>query len=172
MGHDTNQQTGCSTTTIILVVVAGMAVFLLLLMVGLAALFYTRASTALQHERAAREEALMRVEQARQAAMEARARAESLEAKREAEDTFANAISIAQDGTITLNGGPVSVERLLGRLATSKRLGVTIEADPQCPFEHVAEVLAICREAEIEGVQVRMQEDVPPANERGSPAEP
>jgi biopolymer transport protein ExbD len=167
MGHDTNQQTGCSTTTIVLAVLAGVFLCFLLLALAAVTIFYTRAHTAQKHAILAREEAVMQAERAREIAEAARALAE---AERERAEVLAAelqensqvTLNISKEGDVTLNGEPIGLNALQARLATSEEQSVIIEADPQCPFENVAEVLAICREAEIEGVQVRTTEGVPP----------
>jgi biopolymer transport protein ExbD len=168
MGHDTNQQTGCSTTTIILAVLAGMFFCFLLLALAVAAVFYTRVNTAQEHAVLAREEAVMQAERARQVAEEARAQAEAereraqvLAAKLQADENTRVALRISEEGDITLDGEPVDVDELQAMLATSEGQSVAIEADPQCPFEHVAEVLAVCREAEVEGVHVKTSHGLP-----------
>ena len=90
-----------------------------------------------------------------------RERAVALAAELQADRKSEVILRINEQGDVTLNGEPIGLNTLQATLATSEGQSVTIEADPQCPFEHVAEVLAICREAEIEGVQVRATEGVP-----------
>jgi biopolymer transport protein ExbD len=162
MGHDTNQQTGCSTTTIVLAVLAGMFFCFLLLALAVAAIFYTRSRTAQQHAILAREEAVMQAERARQVAEEARTQAETereraqvLAAKLQADEDTDVTLRISKEGDITLDGEPVGVDELQATLDALQRRSLVLEAHPDCLYSRIAEVLAICKEAEIEGVQVR-----------------
>jgi hypothetical protein len=168
MGSDARQQTGCSTAAIILTVVLGMALFFILLAVALAALFYTRARTEQQHAMMARERAMVEAERAMRIAEEAhaqavaeRARAEKLAADLQVESRDAIVVGIDQDGGITLNGDPTDLEGLRAKLLAAREQPVVIEVDPQCRFEHVSGVLAVCEEAEMEGVQVNATSGVP-----------
>jgi biopolymer transport protein ExbD len=168
MGHNTNQQTGCSTTTIVLAVLAGMFFCFLLLALAVAAIFYTRVNTAQEHAVLAREEAVMQAERARQVAEEARAQAETereraqvLAAKLQADENTRFTLRISEKGDITLDGEPVGVDELQATLEATQGRSLVLEAHADCLFSRIAEVLAICKEAEIEGVQVRTAEAVP-----------
>jgi len=71
-------------------------------------------------------------------------------------------VSVQADGSIALDGQPVTVEELTARLAAARTpLGdpaVVIRGDAQCAFQHVASALAACRQAGISelGITVRI----------------
>lgn len=62
-------------------------------------------------------------------------------------------INIYRSGTLTLDGLPISLSELPRRLAadrqTQPKLEVAIRGDAQTPYQHVAAVIAACREAGI-----------------------
>ena len=68
-------------------------------------------------------------------------------------------LDIDGQGKIKLDDKPVDAKRLRSTLAEvgkgrEKGLQVTIHADAQCRFEHVAKVLAVCEELGIPNVQL------------------
>jgi biopolymer transport protein ExbD len=146
----------------VLPVVAGLAFCFVLLAFAVFAIFYTRT-------RAERQHAIMRAERSRQVAEEAREqleaerqRAEALVAELQSEGTSEIILTISQDGNVTLSGVPFNLDDLPARLDGVQGQTVVIEAARQCPFERVADVLEICRKAEIEGVQVSVRQGVLP----------
>jgi biopolymer transport protein ExbD len=62
-------------------------------------------------------------------------------------------INIYRNGTLTLDGQPISLAELPRRLAADRqaqpKLEVAIRGDAQTPYQHVAAVIAACREAGI-----------------------
>ncbi len=66
-----------------------------------------------------------------------------------------------RDGTITLDGKPVTLDDLTARLATARgqtrTLGVLVRGDAQGQFQQVAAVLNACKQAGINelGISVR-----------------
>ncbi|MBX3411904.1 MAG: biopolymer transporter ExbD [Pirellulales bacterium] len=71
-------------------------------------------------------------------------------------------INVADDGTITLNRQPISLEQLEGTLAAARSeyqdLGVVVRGDASAPFQSVADVLNACKQAGITdlGISVRL----------------
>ncbi|MCU0879086.1 MAG: biopolymer transporter ExbD [Pirellulaceae bacterium] len=70
-------------------------------------------------------------------------------------------INVYRDGRLELNKQPVTIEQLTTELADAQQnfaeLGVVIRADADGPFQHVAAVLAACRQAGVTdtGISVR-----------------
>jgi biopolymer transport protein ExbD len=71
-------------------------------------------------------------------------------------------VMVQPDGSIELDGAPVSPDELTVRLAAKRiSLGepsVIIRGDAQCAFQHIATALAACREAGVSelGITVRI----------------
>ena len=71
-------------------------------------------------------------------------------------------INVFADGTLDLDGQPVTLDELTARLAEARnRVGrptVVIRGDAACAFQHVASALAACRSANISelGITVRI----------------
>ena len=63
-------------------------------------------------------------------------------------------VGVHQDGSLTLNGAPVTLEQLTGRLASARSpsgdLGVLVRGDGHGRFQRVAEVLNACKQAGIQ----------------------
>ena len=70
-------------------------------------------------------------------------------------------ISVHRDGAITLDQRPVSVEALTGELTRLQReypgLTVMVRGDGEGAFQNVADVLAACRKAGIQQLDVAVQ---------------
>lgn len=62
-------------------------------------------------------------------------------------------INVYRTGALTLDGQPVTLQELPRRLADDRRqqphMEVAIRGDAQAPYQHVAAVIAACREAGI-----------------------
>ncbi len=70
-------------------------------------------------------------------------------------------VCVFSDGHVELDGQAVTPSELTQRLAAAKQMGepsVIIRGDATCPFQHVAEALAACRQANISelGITVRL----------------
>jgi biopolymer transport protein ExbD len=71
-------------------------------------------------------------------------------------------VNVYRDGSITLDGKPVSLEQLTKRLAGArseyKGLGVMVRGDADANFQRVASVLNACKQAGISdlGISVRL----------------
>jgi biopolymer transport protein ExbD len=71
------------------------------------------------------------------------------------------AVNVYRDGTITLDGKPVTLDELTARLAAvggqTRNLGVLVRGDAQGQFQQVAAVLNACKQAGINelGISVR-----------------
>lgn len=71
-------------------------------------------------------------------------------------------INVFEDGQVTLDDVPVSLQELTSELADAKRqydgLGVIVRGDAAAFYQHVADVLAACNSAEISdlGISVRV----------------
>ena len=71
-------------------------------------------------------------------------------------------VNVFADGRLDLDGQPVSLEELTGRLTEARsRIGqptVVIRGDARCEFQHVAAALAACKSANISelGITVRI----------------
>ena len=71
-------------------------------------------------------------------------------------------INVFEDGNITLDEEPISLEQLRQELVDAKqqyqKLGVIVRGDAAAFYQHVADVLATCRHAEITdlGISVRV----------------
>jgi len=71
-------------------------------------------------------------------------------------------INVFADGTLDLDGQPVTLEELTTRLAEATTRGgqptVVIRGDAGCPFQRVADALAACKSAHISelGITVRV----------------
>lgn len=72
------------------------------------------------------------------------------------------AVSVYRDGSVTLDGKPVSLEQLTKRLSSArsqyKGLGVLVRGDADANFQRVASVLNACKQAGISdlGISVRL----------------
>lgn len=71
-------------------------------------------------------------------------------------------VSIHDDGQISLDDQPVSLEQLTAQLTTARRdyaqLSVVIRGDAACAFQHIAAALAACKDAHVSelGITVRI----------------
>ncbi len=71
-------------------------------------------------------------------------------------------VNVYQDGSIVLDRQPVTIAELADQLADARRqyedLGVLIRGDGRGQFQHVAEVLNACKQAQIRelGISVRL----------------
>ncbi|MGI9519746.1 MAG: ExbD/TolR family protein, partial [Pirellulaceae bacterium] len=71
-------------------------------------------------------------------------------------------INVFEDGQVTLDDIPVSLQELTSELADAKQqydgLGVIVRGDAAAFYQHVADVLAACNSAEISdlGISVRV----------------
>ncbi len=71
-------------------------------------------------------------------------------------------VNVYQDGTITLDKTPVTLEELTSQLAEARSqysdLGVLIRGDAEGRFQRVAEVLNACKQAGVQelGISVRL----------------
>jgi biopolymer transport protein ExbD len=71
-------------------------------------------------------------------------------------------VSIEPDGSVDLDGLPVTLEQLAAKLASAKTSTggppVVIRGDAKCPFQNVASALAACRAAGVSelGITVRI----------------
>jgi biopolymer transport protein ExbD len=71
-------------------------------------------------------------------------------------------VNVFRDGKVTLDNSPVSLAELQDQLAEGKRqyagLGVVVRGDAGAVYQHIADVLAACREAGIAdlGISVRV----------------
>lgn len=71
-------------------------------------------------------------------------------------------ISVLADGHLELDGKAVSVDELTSRLAAARtpltEPTVVIHGDANCPFQHVADAMAACKQAGISelGITVRI----------------
>jgi biopolymer transport protein ExbD len=71
-------------------------------------------------------------------------------------------VTVEAEGTIRLDGEPLSLAELTRRLSASRveypALSVVIRGDAACAFQHVAASLAACKEAKISdlGITVRV----------------
>jgi biopolymer transport protein ExbD len=71
-------------------------------------------------------------------------------------------VTVQPDGGTTLNGEHVSLQELTAKLADAKSPAgdpaVVVRGDAKCAFQHIASVLAACREAGISdlGITVRV----------------
>jgi biopolymer transport protein ExbD len=79
-------------------------------------------------------------------------------------------INVYRDGTLTLDGKPVSLTELRGLLATAHRqyegLEVTIRGDGLTLHQNVAAVMAACQQAGISEIGVAVAPGNPPTKER------
>jgi biopolymer transport protein ExbD len=70
-------------------------------------------------------------------------------------------VNVHSDGRVELDRQPVTLDELSERLAAAKReyhdLGVVVRGDAGCPFQYVAEVLAACRSANIEELDIAVR---------------
>lgn len=71
-------------------------------------------------------------------------------------------VNVFKDGTVTLDGRDVSLEELGDELKNAQqqyeKLGVIVRGDAAAFYQHVADVLAACKDAEISdlGISVRV----------------
>ena len=71
-------------------------------------------------------------------------------------------VNVYQDGTLSLDGKPVSLEQLTKRLSAArsqyKGLGVLVRGDSEANFQRVASVLNACKQAGVSdlGISVRL----------------
>ena len=71
-------------------------------------------------------------------------------------------VNVFRDGSVTLDGKPVSLEQLTKRLASArsqyKGLGVMVRGDADANFQRVASVLNACKQAGVSdlGISVRL----------------
>jgi biopolymer transport protein ExbD len=74
-------------------------------------------------------------------------------------------VQVYRDGTVALDGSPVSIEELTERLAATRRqdhdLGVLVRGDHQGQFQRVAEVLHACKQAGVQQLGISVM-PVPP----------
>jgi biopolymer transport protein ExbD len=77
-------------------------------------------------------------------------------------------VKVHDDGRATLDGQEVKLDELTTQLTLACRdypqLSVVIHGDAACPFQHVAAVLAACKEAHVAelGITVRIAENGQP----------
>lgn len=71
------------------------------------------------------------------------------------------AVTVFSDGHIELDGEPVDREALVSLLATARQaspdLEVVLEGDANCPFQHVANTLAACHEAQVTQIGITVE---------------
>ena len=68
-------------------------------------------------------------------------------------------VKLDQEGNIEADGKSLDLEQLKAMLQDASKgretaLGVTVKADKQCLFEHVASVLNLCKEAKVSTVRI------------------
>ena len=70
-------------------------------------------------------------------------------------------INVFADGSLTLDGQPVTLKELATRLARAKReypsLGVIVRGDATSYYQNVADVLATCGQVEVVDLQVAVR---------------
>jgi len=77
-------------------------------------------------------------------------------------------VNIHDDGRATLDGQEVTLDELMAQLASACRdypqLSVVVRGDAACPYQHIAAVLAACKDAHVTelGLTVRTAENGQP----------
>jgi biopolymer transport protein ExbD len=152
MGHETQQRSGCSPTVLAVLLVLATSLLGLVLFAGAASIMYLRA----RHQQAMvlAEHARAEAEVARLRAEEERARAEAMAEEIQADQWSTVVIGVDQSGALTLDGQSIQRNALRARLGAAQ--AVLIEADAQCPMEHVAGVMNLCRELSVNDMQVHV----------------
>jgi len=158
MGYDRHPSN--SSGYLIAAVAVGIAMFLGLLVVGGTMLVHNR-RVAVAHEMVAVERLrVATVEgEARQRAEMAESAAQSNDASRDASGADAAEFQVFVDaaGTVRVANEEVNLEEMVIRLTDGDQRVQTVvklNADPKCPFEHVAAVIKKCRDAGIQRVDV------------------
>ena len=71
-------------------------------------------------------------------------------------------INVYQDGRIALDQKSVSIEQLQQELAAARqqynKLGVVVRGDAESRYQHVADVIATCRKADITDLNISVRE--------------
>ncbi len=70
-------------------------------------------------------------------------------------------VNVFSNGTVQLDGAPVSLDQLKQQLRTAKaqnpRVGVVIRGDSNSVYQTVADVIAVCRSAEVQDVNLAVR---------------
>ncbi len=70
-------------------------------------------------------------------------------------------INVASDGSVTIDNETVSISQLKERLVAGKtqyqKLGVVVRGDSNSFYQHVADVIATCRQAEISDLNIAVR---------------
>lgn len=70
-------------------------------------------------------------------------------------------VNVMKDGTILLDREPVSLDQLYQRLAAAReqyqQTGVVVRGDSESIYQHVADVIATCRRAEITDLSISVR---------------
>jgi biopolymer transport protein ExbD len=70
-------------------------------------------------------------------------------------------VNVHSDGTLDLDRQPLTLDELGERLSAARAeyhaLGVVVRGDAGCPFQHVADVLATCRSANIAELDIAVR---------------
>ena len=71
-------------------------------------------------------------------------------------------INVFEDGSVTLDQKQVSLSQLKAELSAAqkqyRKLGVVVRGDAESLYQHVANVIATCRKAEIADLNLSVQE--------------
>jgi biopolymer transport protein ExbD len=75
-------------------------------------------------------------------------------------------VNVYQDGTVTLDGKPTSLEQLTAQLSSARRqyedLGVLVRGDAEGRFQYVASTLNACRQAGVRDLNIAVRLQTPP----------
>lgn len=81
-------------------------------------------------------------------------------------------VTVFADGRIALDGEPLDRPALVRLLREARRatpaMEVVLQGDAHCPFQHVADTLAACHEAQVSkiGISVELATAMQPSNRR------